>query len=509
MRSVIVDGVEYAPKSQVGGPRFGVAVSTHRRRRVLAQTLPKVLDSLPVDTPVVLTCDDAGTYRNAVEDWAGAVDAILQTKPGVYSSKNAGLEWLITRRPAVEHLFLLDDDVHPKEGVDPWTPYIQGPEPHYAHSWGLTVVHRDKTVVATTRSGGTVLYTTRQLVEAVGGMSANFGTWGHEHWNWSDRVHNQGLTANRYQDLPAAYDGDLWVEYDRPGNEPPGFDGGTKTAAQVAENKAKWSEWERIRATDVSFVEYRARTPLKHVVAAYYRAVDPQTGKPFPGFGRDQLRPLASTVAAAKYRLHVLTNAVVALTHPAKGGSKSLPGNIEFHAVDLTDGVPVDWQRWFHLRDLLAELRRELGGLRGVEVWHLDATDVAMVNPPEHVAGRLYCGWEPTTMACKWVARQLREMPDQLAAQFQGLEDQTLLNPGVLGGDAEQLAQFVNVMCSVLVEAAYWGKPAQIRDNVMFQLAAARWEWEGNPPLITGPRVATVFKSGGKFGAESAWWQHK
>lgn len=508
MRSVIIDGVPYAPKSQAGGPLFGVAVSTHKRRQTLAQTLPKVLDSLPPETPVVVTCDDPGTYRDAVEDWAGRVDAILQCEPGVYASKNAGLEWLITRRPSVEHLFLLDDDVHPAEGVDPWTPYVEAPEPHYAHSWGLLVIHRDRHVVATTRSGGTVLYMTRRLVEQVGGMSSEFGTWGHEHWNWSDRAHNMGLTANRYQDLPAAYDGDLWVEYDRPEHRPPKFKG-VKTPAQVAENKAKWPEWERRRATDCRFVEYRARTPLKHVVTCYYRANDPQTGKPFPGFGRDQLRALTASVAGAEYRLHVLSNAVDALTHPAKGGGKPLPGNVEFHAVDLTDGMPTDWQRWFHLRALLADLRRELGGLRGVEAWHVDATDVTMVNPPEPVAGRLYCGWEPTTVACKWVGQQVKAMPDALAARFQGLEDQTLLNPGVLGGDAEQLAAFVNVMCSELVEAAYWGKPAQIRDNIVFQLAAARWEWDGNPPLITGPRVATVFKSEGRLGGESAWWRHK
>lgn len=507
MRSVIIDGMPYAPATS-GTARFGVAVSTHRRRKILARTLPRVLDSLPPGTPLVITCDDPGTYRDAAEDWAGKVDAILQTPPGVYASKNAGLEYLMTRT-RVEHLFLLDDDVHPREGVDPWTPYIEGAEPHYAHSWGLPIVHRDRHMVATTRSGGTVLYATRALVEQVGGMSGEFGTWGHEHWNWSDRAHNMGLTANRYQDLPAAFDGDLWVEYDRPGNESPNFDGGVKTAAQVAENKAKWPEWERLRATDTRFVDYRRKTPLKHVVCAYYRAADPQTGKPFPGFGRDQLRPLTASVSRAEYRLHILSNAIDTLTHPAKSGSKPLPGNIEFHAVDLTDGVPTDWQRWFHLRALLGDLRRELGGLRGVEVWHVDATDVTMVNPPEPVAGRVYSGWEPAVVACKWVRAQVKAMPDALAAQFQGLEDQTLLNPGVLGGDAEQLARFVNMVCSELVEAAYWGKPAQIRDNVIFQLAAARWEREDNPPIMSGPRVATVFKSEGRLGGESAWWQHK
>lgn len=507
MKSVIIDGVPYAPSTS-GTARFGVAMSTHKRRKMLARTLPKVLESLPPETPVVLTCDDAQTYRDAVEDWAGQVAAILQTKPGVYASKNAGLEYFMTRT-RVEHLFLLDDDVHPAPGVDPWTPYIEAPEPHYAHSWGLPIIHRDRTVVATTRSGGTVLYATRQLIEAVGGMSGEFGTWGHEHWNWSDRAHNQGLTSNRYQDLPQACDGELWIEFDRPGNEPPNFDGGTKTPAQVAENKAKWPEWERLRGSDTRFVEYRRETPLKHVVAAYYRSTDPQTGKPFPGFGRDQLRPLAASVSRAEYRLHILSNAVDTLTHPAKGGGKPLPGSVEFHEAELVDGVPTDWQRWFHLRALLADLRRELGGLRGVEVWHVDATDVTMINPPMVEGGRLYCGWEPTTVNCKWVARQVREMPDAVAAQFSSLEDQTLLNPGVLGGDAEQLARFVNVTCSELVEAAYWGKPARIRDNVVFQLAAARWEWEGNPPLVTGPRVATVFKSGGEFGGESAWWQHK
>lgn len=507
MRSVIIDGVPYAPATS-GTARFGVAISTHRRRKVLNQTLPRVLESLPPETPVVVTCDDPQTYRDAVEDWAGRVDAILQTGPGVYASKNAGLEWLMTRRPNVDHLFLLDDDVHPKEGVDPWTPYIDAPEPHYAHSWDLPIVHRDRHVVATTRSGGTILYAARQLVEVVGGMSAEFGTWGHEHWNWSDRAHNQGLTSNRYQDLPAAYDGDLWVEFDRPEHRPPKFEG-VKTQAQVTENKAKWPEWERLRATDERFVEYRRTTPLRHVICTYYRAADPQTGKPFPGFGRDQLRPLAASLAGADYRLHVLTNAVDVLTHPGKGGGKPLPGNVEFHPVDLTDKMPVDWQRWFHLRALLADLRRELGGLRGVEAWHVDATDVTMVSPPQTAGGRLYCGWEPTTVDCQWVSGQVKAMPDALAARFQGLEDQTLLNPGVLGGDAEQLARFVNVMCSELVEAAYWGKPVVIRDNVAFQLAAARWEWEGNSPLITGPRVASVFKSGGKLGGESAWWQHK
>ena len=507
MIDVVIDGVKYTPlESQTDS--YGVAVSTHQRHNVLAVTLPKIIANTPSHVPIVVTCDHQDTYGRVRRDWASKSPriTILKTNPGVYASKNAGLDYLM-RKTSVQHIFLLDDDIYPVS-EELWQAYIDAPEPHYAHSFDLPEVYRDRQVVATTRSGGTLLYVERPVVEVVGGMSRDFGTWGCEHVNWSDRIHNLGFTTYRYQDVPAVYDGELAVEFDRKDNlelAPRGF-AGVKTRQQVEHNRAVFEEYEARRAVDVRFVDFRSREyARRHVFTVFMSGVDPQGGGECFDAAPACLDALVESLKGSGFVLHVLSN--VDFT-----GWKQ-PGFVQIVHTELySDTLPIDYQRWWLLRNYLAEdFLQKHGSLHGLEAWHVDATDVQLLptKPLLDVADRLYIGYESTTVGCNWLREQTDTLPAAYREWWTKHQNKTLVNAGVLGGDAALLKLFLDHLCRELGETYYWGQPAKVRDMVPIQKAVHTWNSTHPCPIEHGPRVTSVFKSNGQHGKETAQWQHK
>src|SRR5699024_6955463 len=63
---VSIDGVEYAPVGKGGGPRVGVAVTTHNRPEVLARTLDHIMARTP--GAVVVVVDDGSKVPVTVPD---------------------------------------------------------------------------------------------------------------------------------------------------------------------------------------------------------------------------------------------------------------------------------------------------------------------------------------------------------------------------------------------------------------------------------------------------------
>ena len=156
---------------------IGVAVSTHARPHILAQSLAGWAHVMP--DVLVVTHDVTGE--------------------GVAATKNRGIAALMDA--GCEHLFLVDDDMHPI-APDALTRYADDPQPHLMHCWGKSrLISDDGHYTTWAHPRGVMLYAHRSVVEAVGGMRTEFGRWGGEHVDWSRRIHAAGLTTHRYADL--------------------------------------------------------------------------------------------------------------------------------------------------------------------------------------------------------------------------------------------------------------------------------------------------------------------
>jgi GT2 family glycosyltransferase len=158
---------------------IGVAVSTHRRPAVLAKALAGWAST---EMPDVLVVNN---------DVNGA---------GVAATKNRGIAALMDA--GCTHLFLADDDVWPLQSHW-WSPYVRHAEPHLMHCWGRSRFRSNdltNNVSIWSWPRGVLLYVTREVVAAVGGMRIEFGRWGGEHAEWSRRIHNAGFTTYPFQD---------------------------------------------------------------------------------------------------------------------------------------------------------------------------------------------------------------------------------------------------------------------------------------------------------------------
>src|SRR5690606_3160073 len=131
----------------------------------------------------------------------------------------------------VDHLFLADDDVFPKD-ADWWRPYVESGEPHLMLTWGETAYFKRGDLRGYPNPRGCLLYAERRVIDRVGGMDPAFGKWGSEHISWSDRIHSAGLTTCRYQDVEGA--GDHFTALDRTesvkSSVPPEWKHGAKVA---------------------------------------------------------------------------------------------------------------------------------------------------------------------------------------------------------------------------------------------------------------------------------------
>lgn len=196
---------------------------------------------------------------------------VREGRLGVAANKNTGLEHLMGA--GVDHLFLSDDDCGPlapsaiKMHVELAE---QGGVPHSMVCWGKSrnpVVHASG--CADWRwPRGVLLYQTREVVEKVGGMVEAFGPGGHEHAEYSRRIHQHGLTPVCYPTpINYAWRGmgatAFWACEDMPHQGEPISVLGRRRKAHTSLRR-KGSDWPDIdkvmqaRDGDTSFVPYTA-----------------------------------------------------------------------------------------------------------------------------------------------------------------------------------------------------------------------------------------------------------
>lgn len=199
--------------------KIGVAISTtgdEHRLGLLVHSVAHWSRHTPHDASLFVTVDGdddtVAEVAQAVEEWTGSVYQVGGPLPmtipprmmyrdgrlGVAVNKNTGLELLMDS--GCDHLFLSDDDTWP---LSPHALALHTDldSPHSMVNWGR---HRIKNNIWTWPRGA-MLYAARSAVEQVGGLVEAFGPGGHEHVEWSRRIHQHGLTATMYP-TPKAYE---------------------------------------------------------------------------------------------------------------------------------------------------------------------------------------------------------------------------------------------------------------------------------------------------------------
>lgn len=153
---------------------FGVAISTHGRPSVRRQCLAEWARYTP--DLLVVTNDVRGD--------------------GVAVTKNRGIAALMDA--GCEHLLLCDDDIWPL-GEKAWRLFAEDPLPHLMLCWGRRrLVRHTPRYSHWSHPRGVALYVHRDVVTKVGGMNTSLGRFGHEHVEWSRRIHNAGFTPEPF-----------------------------------------------------------------------------------------------------------------------------------------------------------------------------------------------------------------------------------------------------------------------------------------------------------------------
>lgn len=484
---VEIDGVEYAPARSVlggqSGPRIGIGITTRNRADTFAKTYAEIARLTP--DAVIVVVDDASTIPVT-----GLNDVIrFEENVGIARAKNACIEALYDK--GVDHFFLFDDDAYPL--LPGWyLPYVVSPEHHLMRIFedlsgtrklrDISKVYEGNGHVAYTGPRGVMLYADRLAIDTVGGMDLAYGKWGYEHGDWSNRIHNAGLTTWRFADVA---DSHLLIHSL---DEHEAINRGTSSPERIAAVK----ENVKIYHANWNSSEYKSFRPPHDVVLTCLFAGkgDPQRpGKaPIPV---DALLPLLGSLKGRE--VHVFTDVA--------GWEKSTEvSEFNFHQVGFgSDNVYFErwiaYYRW--LRDH-PEVRY---------VWCVDGTDVVALREIfDILPGKLYVGSEPATLSTPWLGKHhpSKHVQELIAAH----PDDLLLNAGLVGGDRETVMEFIHDLLKL------WGtnkidvfhkkdQPLGIGDMGAFNVVL-----NGRDGVVTGPGVHTIFK-GEEQTHPTARWKHK
>lgn len=244
---------------------IGVAISTMNRFPMFRDTVKHWAEHTPPEIPIIVV-DDASdvSASDQLEGWRGidivrlhqiTSSSIRHTyRRGIAMTKNRCITELVDW--GCEHLFLADDDVYPL--VDEWwVPYVESPEQHLAYQWGNRMLrspwrmtHDDGRHFSIGFPRGVLLYATREAVATVGGMDPAYGVHGGEHVDWSNRIHDAGLTTWPYADVCGSED--IWWAHDRMDNT---NNSTTPLPDRIRMCRANGVQWNKVRPSP--YVEYR------------------------------------------------------------------------------------------------------------------------------------------------------------------------------------------------------------------------------------------------------------
>jgi glycosyltransferase involved in cell wall biosynthesis len=469
MTEVLINGIPYIPVTEASpAVRIGVGVCTHNMREIASESITRLKEHLPAGAVLVIVDDasdtpyDGATYR-------------FEKQAGIAKAKNKCLELLYAE--GVEHFFLFDDDTYPLT-PDWWKPYVESSEPHlmyvFPYSGGPPVVATDYHHKAWAQPCGCMLYMHRSVLNTVGGMDLAYGTWGHEHLDYSNRIFNAGLSTWRFADVIGSEK--LLYCADQKGT--------TRSVDKTTRDAhlAKNASYYETQIASKAYHEFREQRNV--VIAAWQHGPDIQRA--------NKVTQTKANVAAKALAESVVGADFVLLADDGQGTEL---------VNDL--GIGIYLSRWVHYYQYLRS-HPEIQW-----AFCVDANDVEMLQPPwAHMqAGVLYCGYEPTILDIPWM--HTHHPSERLQAFFRANATRTLLNCGVVGADRNTLLAFLHDWIRLIEEntADRWKgdeKAVLGADMGPFNyLAYSKWA----DRLETGPRVVSLFKKEERN--SWSWWKHK
>lgn len=124
---------------------------------------------------------------------------------GIAKAKNKCLE--LAYNAGAEHIFLFDSDCYPiSQGWE--KDYINSGDNHLMYQFKLPgkpqsdmrELERDDKLISYSHTRGAMIYVTKKVLETVGGFDEEYGTF-FEHPDYTNRIHNAGMTKYRAADV--------------------------------------------------------------------------------------------------------------------------------------------------------------------------------------------------------------------------------------------------------------------------------------------------------------------
>jgi len=465
MIDVLINGERYIKETpNENSFSIGIGITTHNRNELVASTFERIKKLTP-DAKIVVV-DDASDVPTKID---GADVYRFNTNVGIASAKNKCLELLID----CTHIFLFDDDTYPI-AAEWWKPYVLSQEPHLMYlfeNWANgrpvgddKVIYRDDRIRAHEHARGCMIYVNQDVLQAVGGMDIRYGKAMHEHLDWSNRIHNAGLTTFRYMDVVNSEQ--LIYSMDQHQEVKSSIDA-IKRRVGIIEN-AKLLEDSEYSAEFAPFG--------KNIVLTSYFAgvIDTQRNQRWTA-DISAVDKLKTSVEKHGYELVLLHNCF------------DLPNRTTIQNNPYFER----WLRqWQYLRD-----HKEVD-----YVFVTDATDVDMLHDPfSHLQkGKLYVGDEPMQdLTNKWL---INNHKDPVVRKFFFKHPKLqLLNCGVVGGDRLTVMELCRDMYLY-----YYANPTEKTDMGAFNyLMHTKYA----DSIEYGRKVTTLFK---RYEPEStAWFRHK
>lgn len=166
--------------------KIGIAVTTYHRDGIANYCIEQWEKNSPDDFELIVVKDIQGVAR----------------------AKNICLKLLY--EAGVTDFFLADDDCYPIS-KDWWKPYVNHKEPYLMYQFKLSnkpprdmrIIKKTKTTIAYSHTRGAMIYVNKKVLDTVGGMDTRY-VFGYEHADWTNRIHNSGLTKYRAMDIPGS-----------------------------------------------------------------------------------------------------------------------------------------------------------------------------------------------------------------------------------------------------------------------------------------------------------------
>lgn len=430
--------------------KIAICVTTFNRTDVLYRGLIEQMNHLPKGPDVearIFIVDDGSTDRPD----QGKLSEILvipqspfesvfygfPENKGIAAAKNKCLE--LADEWEADHIFLFDSDTWPR--ADGWEqPYIKSNEPHLMYIFekfatagkgghnlsDCVEIYRDSSKVAYSHVRGCMLYVERKVLDVVGGFDERYGKAMFEHTDYSNRIHNAGLTSFRVMDVPDSqsliYSMDEYRE--------------AHSSISPAERSNGLAANRQLHAASLTSKEFR---PFRSKLSGDRDIVLTNYFTKTPDFQRKNVN------WSADY------SGIEALENSLKNHDVEM---VLLHdCFDLPNRVECTMDPYWNRMLRAYEYLRDHEDVR--RVFMVDATDVTMLNNPftddRMEPHKIYVGDEKALLGIRWIAE--RAFLDPFRMFVRQNRNLRLLNAGIIGGSRLDVMMVLHDMLTVYADS--------------------------------------------------------